>query len=44
LKQRGYRLEESPTPEELRRRYLEPVGLGDELVGDFELLASAVTS
>lgn len=43
LKPRGYRLEEAPTPEELRARYLVPVGLGHERVGDFELLASAVT-
>jgi methyltransferase (TIGR00027 family) len=44
LKRRGFRWEQSPTPEELRRRYLEPVGLGEEIVGDFELMAVAVAS
>ena len=37
----GYTLEQSPTPEQLRVRYLEPVGLGDEIVGDIELMAAA---
>ncbi|GMR24372.1 MAG: hypothetical protein BMS9Abin37_2908 [Acidobacteriota bacterium] len=37
----GYMLEQSPTPEALRKRYLEPVRLGDEIVGDIELMAAA---
>lgn len=41
LRAHGYTLERSPTPEELRVRYLEPVGLGDEIMGDVELMAVA---
>ena len=37
----GYTLDQSPTPEQLRAQYLEPVGLGDEIVGDIELMATA---
>ena len=37
----GYTLEESPTPEQLRVRYLEPIGLGEEIVGHIELMAAA---
>jgi methyltransferase (TIGR00027 family) len=38
---RGYTLDRSPTPEQLRVHYLEPVGLGDAIVGDIELMAVA---
>jgi len=41
LEAHGYTLNQSPTPEQLRVRYLEPVGLGDEIVGDIELMAGA---
>ena len=41
LEAHGYTLEQSPTPEQLRERYLEPTGLGDEVVGDIELMAAA---
>ena len=37
----GYALVRSPTPDELRARYLEPVGLGHEVVGHIELMAVA---
>ncbi len=41
LEAHGYALQPSPTPEQLRAHYLEPVGLGDEIVGDIELIAVA---
>lgn len=41
LETHGYTLEQSPTPEELRELYLEPVGLGDETIGDIEHMAAA---
>ena len=41
LEAHGYALHQSPTPEQLRAHYLEPVGLGDEIVGNIELMASA---
>ena len=41
LEAQGYVLHQSPTPEQLRARYLEPVGLGEEIVGDIELMAAA---
>lgn len=37
----GYTLLRAPTPEALRESYLVPAGLGDEIVGDIELMASA---
>jgi methyltransferase (TIGR00027 family) len=41
LEDHGYTLDQSPTPEQLRVRYLEPAGLGAEIVGNIELMASA---
>lgn len=41
LRAHGYTLDRSPTPEQLRVHYLEPVGLGGEIVGDIELMAVA---
>ena len=41
LEAHGYALHQSPTPEQLRAHYLEPVGLGDEIVGDIELMVAA---
>ena len=37
----GYTLDQAPTAEQLRVRYLEPVGIADEIVGDIELMAVA---
>jgi len=44
LANHGYVLVRSPTPEELRAHYLEPVGLGHEIVGHIELMAVATVS
>jgi methyltransferase (TIGR00027 family) len=41
LRAHGFILDRSPTPEQLRVHYLEPVGLGDEIMGDVELMAVA---
>ena len=41
LEAHGYILDQSPTPEQLRVHYLEPVGLGDEMVGEIEQMAVA---
>ena len=43
LERHGYRLESSPGNNDLRRRYLVPVGLEAEPLGDVEQLAIAVT-
>jgi methyltransferase (TIGR00027 family) len=37
----GFILDRAPTPDELRERYLEPVGLGHEIVAHVELMAVA---